>query len=280
MKENARAALIEDFENKFLGYGSWDAPVWFLGIEAGVATPPSMEDEGEDQRRQRDALAREREARADAWKQLGGTPLLDLQEFSRRVAEALSGFDPKCPTAKRYSRLFCPAEGENVALQPTYRILMMILTELQAANRMEEDADTARKRLQEYQRDKLGRLEGDDLIIDLRPGHANRERPHDPAWDVPLQQRAALIATKLRPSDRKVVVAYGKKTHTLLKDLFARPWKLAQWTSHEGLNFESTWYGSNLLACIPHPTGQVKGRTNRYWQDLGTSLADIKRAGP
>jgi len=74
------------------GYGRWDAPYWFIGLEQGQG--PHETDLG---------------LRLKAWLELGATELCDCREFHKRIGEVRWHF--KNP----------------VDLQPTWRPLMLLL---------------------------------------------------------------------------------------------------------------------------------------------------------
>ena len=83
--------MIEAYCKQFFGYGRWDAPVWFVGLEeAGAGTPAELH------------------ARLTAWDQRG-----------RRELEDAPAFYPACGQAQWH--------GPNAALQPTWRQLIRIL---------------------------------------------------------------------------------------------------------------------------------------------------------
>ena len=77
------------------GYGCWDAPYWFLGLEEGM-------DPGES-----DA----RSERTAAWRSLGSVELDDCQEFHDRIFALI----------KKRNGL----HGDNAVLQRTWRRLLL-----------------------------------------------------------------------------------------------------------------------------------------------------------
>jgi hypothetical protein len=95
--------MIEAFCKQFFGYGRWDAPVWFVGIEeAGAGTPEELQ------------------ARLLAWDQRG-----------RRELEDAPVFYPACGQPQWH--------GPNASLQRTWRQLMRMLL-LARGEPVEEDA--------------------------------------------------------------------------------------------------------------------------------------------
>ena len=83
--------MIEAYCKQFFGYGRWDAPVWFVGLEeAGAGTPEELQ------------------ARLAAWDQRGRRELEDAPEFY-----------PACRQPQWH--------GPNATLQPTWRQLIRIL---------------------------------------------------------------------------------------------------------------------------------------------------------
>jgi hypothetical protein len=67
--------LIDAYRQGFFGYGRWDAPFWFIGIEPG----------GE-----------ELQASVETWHTLGGTELVDAAKH--HVNHAKQWFTPEAPT--------------------------------------------------------------------------------------------------------------------------------------------------------------------------------------
>jgi hypothetical protein len=83
--------MIQDYCNQFFGYGRWDAPVWFVGLEeAGAGTPEELQ------------------ARLAAWVQRG-----------RRELEDAPSFYPACEQHQWH--------GPHSTLQRTWRQLIRIL---------------------------------------------------------------------------------------------------------------------------------------------------------
>ena len=83
--------MIEAYCKQFFGYGRWDAPVWFVGLEeAGAGTPEELQ------------------ARLTAWDQRG-----------RRELEDAPVFYPACGQPRWH--------GPNASLQRTWRQLMRML---------------------------------------------------------------------------------------------------------------------------------------------------------
>jgi hypothetical protein len=83
--------MIEAYSKQFFGYGRWDAPVWFIGLEeAGAGTPAELQ------------------ARLTAWDQRG-----------RRELEDAPAFYPACGHHQWH--------GPGATLQRTWRQLIRIL---------------------------------------------------------------------------------------------------------------------------------------------------------
>jgi hypothetical protein len=95
--------MIEAYSNEFFGYGQWDAPVWFIGLEeAGAGTPTELQ------------------ARLAAWNQRG-----------RRELEAAPSFYPACGQHHWH--------GPDAALQRTWRQLIRMLLVARGEPGNEED---------------------------------------------------------------------------------------------------------------------------------------------
>src|SRR5216684_3678647 len=96
-----------EMARKRYGYGRWDAPYWFIGLEESMA------------RGENNDLKRS----VDAWRSLGGGELNDCIEFHEKLGE------------KRWHRKIPPT------LQPTWRQLILLLM---AFTRRPTDRDSRR----------------------------------------------------------------------------------------------------------------------------------------
>jgi hypothetical protein len=84
-------SLLTKYASKFLGYGKWESPIWFIGIEeAGGETEPEV------------AL------RLQTWSQRGERALENVHEFYAALGH-------------------CQWQGEQAILQPTWAGLIRIL---------------------------------------------------------------------------------------------------------------------------------------------------------
>ena len=87
---------VQQFIDGFLGYGSLEAPIWFVGLEEWGGKS-----------------AEELLRRIEIWRQLGATPAVDLFEFHRDLnRDEFFGPKPKRQaTWARISQMMLAAEG-------------------------------------------------------------------------------------------------------------------------------------------------------------------------
>lgn len=96
--------LLKRWCSRFFGYGSWDAPYWFIGLEEGGVDSPE-----------------EFQTRLDAWHNGGEPSLLDLDLFHKAIGRS----EHTEPDAK---------------LQPTWRPLLRALFRLKGLRNFDNDA--------------------------------------------------------------------------------------------------------------------------------------------
>jgi hypothetical protein len=120
----------------WFGYGRWDAPFWFIGMEPGG-------DDGH--------------ASYEAWHRLGASELIDCREHHLWKRDVLGLEDPK------WTRWHDDAPGRRT--QPTWRRLIQLLLAYKGES---TDLDT----VYEYQKHQLGRLDGETAVVDLGALHA------------------------------------------------------------------------------------------------------------
>lgn len=114
------AALLDEFAHRFYGYGSWEAPVWFIGMEeAGVNDVEQFL------------------ARVQAWISLGKPALADLADFHSEI-QAAKVVAPDAPLQRTWRPLI-RATLIARGVQPTQENMRAY----QATNLGRTEADTA-----------------------------------------------------------------------------------------------------------------------------------------
>jgi hypothetical protein len=154
------------------GYGRWDAPYWFIGLEQGMAFYEN-----------RDLCRRVR-----AWVDLGRRELNDCREFHCRIGERRWHFK------------------QPVNLQPSWRPLMLLMMTFQGCT--VEYKDT----LRDYQREKWGSLyeeTGETCVIELSGLAAPNLKETQDSGQY-LQERIGLIRSRIHRHRPELVVMYGK----------------------------------------------------------------------
>lgn len=120
----------------WFGYGRWDAPFWFIGMEPG----------GNDEH-----------ASYEAWLALGGTELIDCRAHHLWKRDALGIEDPL------WTRWHDDGPGRRT--QPTWRRLIQTLLGYKG---LATDLDAVYK----YQKYQLGALGGETAVVELGALHA------------------------------------------------------------------------------------------------------------
>jgi hypothetical protein len=132
MSDDAKAAAAKSW----FGYGRWDAPFWFIGMEPG----------GDDSH-----------SSYEAWQDLGGSELIDCRSHHLWKREVLGVEDPK------WTRWHDDRPGRRT--QPTWRRLIQLLLAFKGES-------TNLDAVYEYQQHKLGRLDGETAVVELGALHA------------------------------------------------------------------------------------------------------------
>ncbi len=119
-------ALVDRYAGGFWGYGRWNFPYWFVGMEEGSDERPN-----------------ELEIRLNAWNKRGAHTLEDLGDYHNAIG------------VERYF-------VEGAELQTTWGQLIRTLLTAQGL-------PTSKRDLVAYQRNRLGRWEGETCLIELLP---------------------------------------------------------------------------------------------------------------
>lgn len=223
---DAKAAAAESW----FGYGRWNAKYWFIGMEPGG-------DDGH--------------ASYEAWHHLGGTELIDCRAHHLWKREVLGLEDPK------WTRWHDDAPGRRT--QPTWRRLIQLLLAYKGESTNLDD-------VHQYQKHKLGRLDGETAIIELGALHApslatkaDRESFRD--------QRIALMRSRLIENEPVFALCYGYA--------FAE-----QYARVVGQKFDAdgfAWCGPTLCALTPGPTSRPPSPASNphWWTEKGKKMREI-----
>jgi hypothetical protein len=163
------------------GYGSWEAPYWFIGPEQEMAPNDDIQ------------------RRLNAWLRLGGKELSDCREFHEVIGEV------------RW-------HGEKPKLQKTWKQLMLLLMAFQGAP-MSPDNPKDKEKLCIYQRDHWGRLNDETCVIELSglPTHTYKASGKQRLklfeagqFDTIRRKRIAVIRERILTHKPKLIVMYGR----------------------------------------------------------------------
>jgi hypothetical protein len=222
------------------GYGKWDAPYWFIGPEQGLS---------ENKEKNNEEIARCLLQRAECWRELGGFELNDCREFHCCIGEM---------------KWHCVVP---VRPQTTWQALIVLLMAY-----LDEPDDLRSRR--NYQRDLLGRQDGETCVIELSGLAAPNMRE---ALDTSrfLPERIAVICERLRQHQPKLVLMYGinQKTKNFWNKI-AKCYAGREFPSVMFEDFPNTYVlrqAITTLVCTPHPTSRPKP-PHQYWNKLGTRL--------
>jgi hypothetical protein len=157
---------------RWFGYGSWDAPYWFIGKEPGGTPDPSD---------------------YASWQHLGGmagAELIDCREH-----------DIDCDSATTPMRWHC----EHIELQATWRPLIALLLAYQGA------VDYDREAVRRYQDKRWGRIdaENETAVIELSAIAARDTSVPEPLRLAHVDERIATIQRNIATHRPRFVVFHG-----------------------------------------------------------------------
>lgn len=187
-------------------------------------------------------------ARVEQWKQLGAGTLVDLYEMHKRLPGGLQWF------------------SEHPRIQPTWSKLIRIV--LLAENR---DADT--ESLRTYQRDRLGRADGETALLELMPLPSRNLGEWQHCDQLPELRTRKIYASTFR-EERATRLLELIDSHQPRNAIFygmRRHWP--EWlggvttTTHE--HFDVAHRGASQLIFMRHPT--ARGVTNAELGAIATA---------
>ena len=204
-------ALRAEAAVKWFGYGRWDAPFWFVGMEPGGDDHPEI---------------------YTSWAACGKSGLIDTKmhedEWNRRVAPELR------------TRWF----AERPAIQRgTWQPLIHVVLGYTGSD---EDAHA-------YQRDKLGRADGETALIEASPtAYKSLSTPGDRGV---TESRLTTLREKLNESHPALAVFYGKAMKSSMVSSRAVPSTTAAFVG-VGRHFARLFRIQLRARQIPTSTGQ------------------------
>lgn len=227
------------------GYGSWDAPFWFLGIEERQGEAEGGELQADQQTKVNAAIEALTTSRVEAWRALGGRELDDCREFHLRLGET------------RW-------HGEKAIPHPEW-------TGLERALFAYLGKETDRTSLLEYQRSKWGRKDGETCVLELaEPADTNHKTPR--AREAFLRERIESIREKAREHKPAFLVLYGRTKGCQLA--WAELTREAEPIEASEAGFaDFARCGETMLAWVPHPASY--GLKDRDWVEFGANLRQL-----
>jgi hypothetical protein len=230
---------LTEFTDRFLGYGNFSAPIWFVGLEEGGG----------------ESLT-EIEQRVGAWKQRGSRSVEDLAEYHRSIG---------------VTRFF---DGPRPVLQRTWRALMLML---QAYRSAPTDIDTLR-RLQAREFGAAHGPAALLELLPL-PSPSKTSWIYAPlAGDIPMLESRARYEATMRPRRiqqlrsviqehaPQVLVCYGMSERAAWQAIIHGTLREHRIGKHRCL-IQRT--GTTTSAVVPHPGN---ARATEFWTTLGATL--------
>lgn len=218
----------------WFGYGRWDAPFWFIGMEPG----------GDDEH-----------ASYEAWLALGAGELIDCRAHHLWKRDALGIEDPK------WTRWHEDMPGRRT--QPTWRRLIQLLLGFENKRNAEAlDLDV----VYDYQKHRLGRTDPaqrETAVVELGALHA-------PGLATTVDRishrdaRIEILAQRLLRYRPAFALCYGYKYEQQFERVVGGEF------DNDGFR----WRGSTLCALVPGPTSFLKGRPTpwaaaSWWVEKG-----------
>jgi hypothetical protein len=236
-------SLLQQYIDRFFGYGSFETPIWLIGIEeGGGGSKQNIED------------------RIQSWQMSNSDELLDNYEHHKRL---------------KATKYFEKQDGQNIKIQPTWNKLIRLLL---AFNEETISKDVVRA----FQQHRLGRKNSDHCLLEIFPlaSPSNNEWKYA-EWfheNELLQsrekyqgevgsQRLETLKHKISQYKPQVVVCYSTKMKkywdVLIDHAATESFSMGIYAAHFVVK-EGTLY----VLC-PHP---IRMRRNEYWHILGDEI--------
>ncbi len=220
------------------GYGSWDAPYWFLGTEE-----ESHNDESS-----------ELVERIAIWRQRGCRDLDDSLLFDAELT--------------RYLKQRNKMQGENAIQHPTWMKMQLLLRGYLG---IPEDKLDHKSRLL-FQNEKWGRQPGETCLVNLS-GLACTSANYDVPNDLYREERIKVLYNKISSCQPKFVVMYGKSYKDSWEKISGWADKMP---SADTVFAKFRRSETTIFAITPHPS--AFGPTNNDWSELGELLRRLVSA--
>ena len=168
--------------------------------------------------------------RVEAWRHFGSRQLDDCRDFHAHIKD------------NRWHR-------ERPRLQATWRPLLLLMMSFRGR-------PTGRETLRRYQRDELGRLNGETCVIELS-GLAAHSFKIERDREAFREERIKTIREKILQHQPELVVMYGKSEKPHWEAITGQPFPPANFLK----------MGKSKIVFTTHPV--THGLTNSYWEELG-----------
>lgn len=236
---------LRDMALNRYGYGCWEAPYWFLGVEEGVDSKRESVD---------------RRERIATWRELGSLELDDCREFHDRLYDRLKTGNP--------------LHGEGAKLQRTWSNLIRALMVFEGRSKDSEDDGCRLK----YQKEKWGCRTSETCVIEFS-GLAARSSKEEGPHTLNRAERIEFIRDKICAHHPQFVAVYGTSDREPWRKISegAHPEIGARIIDKNGRTFaEFKLLGHTVLALAHHPLYTAP----ENWKKLGTTLRRLVDESP
>lgn len=231
------SVILEDFMNRFYGYGSYQGDYWLVGMEEGGGN--SFADV---------------ERRLNIWKERGRRELEDVAEYHIDLG---------------VTSLF----SERPKIQRTWGKLIRIILTINGYVPTTEQ-------IREYQHDGLGRITGDNCLLELLPlpSPSTRDWLYSEYSRLPYLAnrtlyREALLDKRINHLQHRIK-KYQPKIVLFYSFTYQEQWQEitnVDFLPVESGDFSMAKSGSQIFVMTKHPA--TKGLDNEYWHRVGHAIA-------
>lgn len=229
-------ADISEYIEKFYGYGSWDHPIWFVGMEEGGC--PSL---------------REFEHRLNSWLKSGRKELIDARSHHEAIYLG-RWFNPKAPLQKTWEkliRIYLTLQGRPADKESVRRFQIEDFGKLDSGFTSLELFSLPSVSLNSWIYSDLPNL----------PFLVNRQ-----VYQYYLYpKRAELLRNRIKRHTPSHVIIYGTSYLPEWEGIVMK--KFAESALKDAYE---TRVGNTLVLVIPHPV--ARGIPQSYWTDVGNYL--------
>lgn len=238
--------LLQQYIDQFFGYGSFDSPIWLIGIEEGGGREK-----------------KEIEKRVESWAHFKHKELLDNYEHHKKIG-ALDLFEEQ--------------NGKKVKIQPTWNKLIRLLISIN-----NENSSVSTESVRLFQQKHLGRSCSDHALLEIFPlASPSNQKWNYATWYPQIEflqsreayqnevdkKRIAFLSDKINQYKPKVVVCYStgmKKYWQMLvgNESIERCYSMEKYTAR------FCYKADTLFVLCPHP-GYM--RRNAHWHSLGEEI--------